>query len=216
MQDISTKFEKQDSGVNYNDDLSEKQIQHLESILNRMCKKCDSIKAPQSHHCSTCMCCIARMDHHCPWVNNCVGFYNQKHFLLFLVYVFLGSTYALVLIAKQCYNCFNDNCWMFLEGGTLVIAGLSLYLGLLFAIFEVVMFYDQISCIVDNTSTIDKLQKKRAIKDGKKVEEVETIESRTWQQNICEVMTGSIHEGVSWKWFVPTDIEPTLFIENEY
>lgn len=26
-----------------------------------------------------------RMDHHCPWMNNCIGAKNQKHFMLFLV-----------------------------------------------------------------------------------------------------------------------------------
>lgn len=53
---------------------------------------CNVFKPERCHHCSACNRCVLNMDHHCPWINNCVGFWNRKHFLLLLMYV-LGITY---------------------------------------------------------------------------------------------------------------------------
>jgi ribosomal protein L40E len=51
------------------------------------CSTCNSVKPPKSHHCRQCNRCVLRMDHHCPWVGNCVGYKNQKIFILFNLYV---------------------------------------------------------------------------------------------------------------------------------
>ena len=100
-------------------------VRFLDKILSKKCKKCNSIKPPHSHHCSICKRCVARMDHHCPWVNNCVGFYTQKHFILFLIYVFNGSFHALYLLGKNAIYCLDKNCALFNSFSNMILSKIS-------------------------------------------------------------------------------------------
>ena len=65
----------------------------------RYCRKCRLFKPDRAHHCSSCGQCVLKLDHHCIFLNNCVGYRNQKHFILFLFYVVMNSVGILVCTA---------------------------------------------------------------------------------------------------------------------
>lgn len=59
-----------------------------------LCDKCELVVPPRSWHCETCDVCVLKRDHHCMFASNCVGLSNHRHFLIFLLYFFIGTTYA--------------------------------------------------------------------------------------------------------------------------
>ena len=69
------------------------------------CKKCDKYRPPRTHHCSTCGKCILRYDHHCPFIANCIGFKNQKSFILFLLY----SGLCLLILTIESFKYLLEN-----------------------------------------------------------------------------------------------------------
>ena len=52
----------------------------------RFCVICRVCKPRRSHHCGRCNCCILNMHYHCVWVDNCIGFYNRKFYMILLFY----------------------------------------------------------------------------------------------------------------------------------
>jgi len=64
--------------------------------MSAVCKKCLMPKPQRAHHCSVCDRCVLKMDHHCPWLNNCVGHANHKHFFLYMAFTLSGCLFVMV------------------------------------------------------------------------------------------------------------------------
>ncbi|KAM4794820.1 palmitoyltransferase ZDHHC23 isoform 1-T1 [Rhinophrynus dorsalis] len=67
------------------------------STEKNWCRVCQLVKPPRSGHCRICGVCVRRMDHHCVWINNCIGEWNHKFFLLLLLSFLFTSTYGIIL-----------------------------------------------------------------------------------------------------------------------
>nr|XP_022341576.1 palmitoyltransferase ZDHHC22-like [Crassostrea virginica]XP_022341586.1 palmitoyltransferase ZDHHC22-like [Crassostrea virginica] len=64
------------------------------------CTKCDQNVPPRARHCNICERCILKRDHHCLFTGCCVGFHNQRHFILWSFYGIVGTTVALYYLEK--------------------------------------------------------------------------------------------------------------------
>jgi hypothetical protein len=123
-----------------------------------MCSHCQTYKPDGAHHCRICDRCVSRMDHHCPWMNNCVGAANMKHFTLFLVYVWTASALALVLFSINYFFCTNEYCEFSGMEVQLVRAMTWICIGAL--LFTTSMLMSLVYSLYTGIGTVDRLKKK--------------------------------------------------------
>nr|XP_057922418.1 zf-DHHC domain-containing protein [Doryrhamphus excisus] len=138
-----------------------------------VCSRCETYRPPRAHHCRVCQRCIRRMDHHCPWINNCVGELNQKYFIQFLFYTGVASLYSMLLVVSA---------WVWrirseLDGDAqkeedtpskhLIVAHYIILLveSVLFGVFVLVIFYDQLASIVSDETPIEQMRNRLMMKD---------------------------------------------------
>ena len=108
------------------------------------CINCYVVRPLNSHHCNVCHKCFLDQDHHCPWVNNCIGLFNKKFFLLFLIYGFIEIIYSFILFFYySLYKNYQLTKNINLEASTLIIDIFSILFGLIQAIVSAMLLWDQ-------------------------------------------------------------------------
>tara|TARA_B110001452_G_scaffold8088_2_gene7120 strand:+ start:2294 stop:3181 length:888 start_codon:yes stop_codon:yes gene_type:complete len=72
----------------------------------RICRKSrpPMYKPDRAHYCRVMQRCVLKMDHFCPWLNNCIGFYNHKFFVLFVCYMAMITVFMVVVMTPVFVN----------------------------------------------------------------------------------------------------------------
>lgn len=131
----------------------------------------------QIYLCRVCNAQIFQHDHHCPFVANCVGYKNQRHFLSFIGFLWLGDIYSIFMSWPPFYQCW----WNYAENGEtdLCIFISSQKMMFVLALWSLVpvswLFFWQLFVCYTNTSTRQIIQTLRKLDSG-----------ITWQMKVRE------------------------------
>ncbi|KPP74878.1 palmitoyltransferase ZDHHC21-like, partial [Scleropages formosus] len=144
-------------------------IPHSERDQWELCNKCNMMRPKRSHHCSRCGHCVRRMDHHCP--------------CLFTLALDFCQYYYFQPLSKVDMEQFSSR-------HELALLRISTFMGLLMFGGMSGLFYTQITGILADTTTIEKM--------SHFMDQMKTAR-KPWQQTFAEVF------GTHWKilWFLP-------------
>eukprot|EP00927_Polykrikos_kofoidii_P034098 TRINITY_DN28929_c0_g1_i1.p1 TRINITY_DN28929_c0_g1~~TRINITY_DN28929_c0_g1_i1.p1 ORF type:complete len:324 (-),score=28.66 TRINITY_DN28929_c0_g1_i1:177-1148(-) len=151
----------------------------------RFCRWCNCFKPDRCHHCRVCRSCTLRMDHHCPWIVNCVGFRNYKHFLLLGVYSVCACAFIIVTMSESMNRVLVEETTFI--GRFLMVFGMTLtvIMGNLWA--YCLTFH--IWLVASGTTTIEVFEKSYKLQG--QVAEQPRIYDRGKYRNICDVLGSS-------------------------
>ena len=197
--DENDNYDLYTDGLSSDDDLKFKETQYLTNLYNnckrfkmglnfdvKQCRQCHIIKVCGTVHCSICHKCVYMKDHHCIWFNQCIGQFNLKYFMLFSLYLFLGS---LISFTKFLYYIVYKNYikliseFSFNKNVSLITC---IVFDLVYIIFSFKLLYDQYTNL-DYFSVMQDIKRRKI------------IEIRTKYEMLCEDFGDEFGIG----WFLP-------------
>ena len=138
-----------------------------ESKRKRYWLMCNVFKPERWHHWSNWNRWVLNMDHHCPWVNNWIGFWNRKQFVLLLIYVLICAYISAIILTVDLYYRLNAEYEYFTKTNkvfddffTLIVVLIAEVITWAASFIMTNFLKFHIMLILDNKTTIEFLEKK--------------------------------------------------------
>jgi palmitoyltransferase len=109
----------------------------------KYCSHCEQYAPPRSYHCYACDKCILKRHNHCLFLGKCVGHKNFRFYLLFILYVWLGSVYSTYLNWAHFVDVYNH-----LSFKSLMVAFMPMFAWAFGMVTAVEFFFTFINSIV--------------------------------------------------------------------
>ncbi len=81
-------------------------------ISRKYCSTCKADIPFRAHHCAVCDVCVLKRDHHCIFTGTCIGYYNQKYFVIMCFYITAGSLWGWCETTSYIYYDFLAESWL--------------------------------------------------------------------------------------------------------
>ena len=143
------KFEKK---ISITEQLKKAMIRNYRLKLTR-CRSCYVVRPINVHHCTICHSCVLEQDHHCPWVNNCVGLFNKKYFILFNFYAILSVVYSFIIFG---YYALYKHLQFFYNNNIYIICSIFfIIIGIIYGAFTTILLVEQYTNINHDCNLCD-------------------------------------------------------------
>ena len=135
-----------------------KKIVGGQTYVLKYCTTCHLIRDIRTFHCKICGLCIEKHDHHCNYLSNCVGVYNYRKFLIFVICAnihissILGTCIHFILF-------YQGEEYQGYEWIVFLICIIVIFAGF-FEIFTIWMLLQNIINIIKNRTTREFIKKK--------------------------------------------------------
>lgn len=143
------------------------------------------------------------MDHHCPWIANCVGFHNHHYFILFLIYVFVGTLYSSCLLIKPfLLTLFEDLTWTLNVSEGYIVGAFMLSISVCLAI-GILMPWQLLLILTNQTSIEFQINRFMSSRLGTRYNPYDLGLKKNFEQAFGQSSTDW-----TFKWLVPTLAKP--------